>query len=38
MKATYISDYVTRRLPRYLRKLDELVANEETRVSSKSLG
>ena len=38
MKKTYISKNVIRRLPRYLRKLDELIADNIERISSGELG
>ena len=38
MKRTNISNNVIRRLPRYLRKLDELYAKGEERISSGELG
>ena len=38
MKKPYISNNVIRRLPRYLRKLDELLADNIERVSSGELG
>jgi redox-sensing transcriptional repressor len=38
MKRTNISDNVIRRLPRYLRKLDDLAAKGEERISSGELG
>ncbi len=38
MKKPYISNNVIRRLPRYLRKLDELTANKIERISSSELG
>ena len=38
MKKAYISKNVIRRLPRYLRKLDELAATGVERVSSSELG
>ena len=37
-KASYISKNVIRRLPRYLRKLDELLASGTERISSNELG
>lgn len=37
-KASYISKNVIRRLPRYLRKLDELIAAGTERISSGELG
>lgn len=38
MKKSYISKNVIRRLPRYLRKLDELIDAGEERISSSELG
>lgn len=38
MKKSYISKNVIRRLPRYLRKLDELIAENTERISSGELG
>ena len=38
MKKNYISKNVIRRLPRYLRKLDELSAAGVERISSGELG
>ena len=38
MKKHYVSNNVIRRLPRYLRKLDELAATGVTRISSGELG
>ena len=38
MKRSYISKNVIRRLPRYLRKLDELIAQNVERISSGELG
>ena len=38
MKKAYISKNVIRRLPRYLRKLDELIAQNIERISSGELG
>ena len=38
MKQSKISNNVIRRLPRYLRKLDELLAKGEERISSSELG
>ncbi len=38
MKRVKVSNNVIRRLPRYLRKLDELAANGVTRISSFELG
>ena len=38
MKRLKVSNNVIRRLPRYLRKLDELNAQGVTRVSSSELG
>ena len=38
MKRLKVSNNVIRRLPRYLRKLDELTAQGITRVSSSELG
>lgn len=38
MKKSYISKNVIRRLPRYLRKLDELIAGGVERISSGELG
>ena len=38
MKRIYISNNVIRRLPRYLRKLDDLTAEGEVRISSSELG
>ena len=38
MKKPYISNNVIRRLPRYLRKLDELMRNNIERISSSELG
>lgn len=38
MKKSYISKNVIRRLPQYLRKLDELIANGVERISSGELG
>ncbi len=38
MKQSKISNNVIRRLPRYLRKLDELIENGQERVSSSELG
>jgi len=37
-KSSYISKNVIRRLPRYLRKLDELIAAGVERISSSELG
>ena len=37
-KSSYISKNVIRRLPRYLRKLDELIASGVERISSSELG
>ena len=38
MKKNYVSNNVIRRLPRYLRKLDELLAADTERISSSELG
>ena len=38
MKKPYISNNVIRRMPRYLRKLDELIKNKVERISSGELG
>ena len=38
MKQSKISNNVIRRLPRYLRKLDELIASGQDRISSSELG
>jgi redox-sensing transcriptional repressor len=38
MKKPYISNNVIRRLPRYLRKLDDLMRNNVERISSSELG
>ena len=38
VKASNVSNNVIRRMPRYLRKLDELTANGIDRISSKGLG
>lgn len=38
MKKNYVSNNVIRRLPRYLRKLDELIASDTERISSGELG
>ena len=38
MKRIKVSNNVIRRLPRYLRKLDDLKANGVSRISSFSLG
>ena len=38
MKKNYVSNNVIRRLPRYLRRLDELIAADTERISSSELG
>ncbi len=38
MKRSYISNNVIRRMPRYLRKLDELIKADVERISSSELG